>query len=602
MTEVSYQYSKLRGDFGKPAEFQANEPEQIIDVAPSDDLKNQFIFLDPYEVEIQNVAQLTDSQTNTERITTKQQGQLHAEGGWPRDIDPTEFDDKAKHCKKAERDESYFGTVKGLIERHMEKFLKQNNAIDIYGSYFADAPTETSLGPPSLKTVTVFKDPSPVKRTVCQVSWQADGKRLAAAYCNVRFQSSWEGMSNSSYVWDVLNPNEPCETLTPQSPLTAIEFSGKDQHVVAGGSYNGVLQWWDIRAPSRIVGKTAIEESHKDPIWDLKWLQSKSGEILTVSTDGMAYIWDCRRPEKATETVVIKKIESETLVLQPRSNEGGAKGVLGGVCIDYDAQVGGPAKYMVGTEQGTVLNCNRKGKTMQDKIAPNTFNGHHGPVYSVQRNPQHSKYFMTVGDWTVRLWFEDFKGPAMYSTFYHKAHLTSGCWHPLRAGVFFTTRMDGCIDVWDLMYRQSLPVLTTQVSDYALHTIKSTVEGKHIAVGGVDGTTTLLELSPSLYTPGGSEKATIGRMFENESTRDKNLQTRAKEKAQKALKKSQSRQSDRESGAVDETKLQEATEKFLRDVEAEEANSAKELEAIEAKRSKLLEDIEEGVEMDDEAA
>lgn len=38
---------------------------------------------------------------------------------------------------------------------------------------------------------------------------------------------------------------------------------------------------------------------------------------------------------------------------------------------------------MVGTEQGAILLCNRKGKTPAEKITL-AFTGHHGPIYSLQ--------------------------------------------------------------------------------------------------------------------------------------------------------------------------------------------------------------------------
>ena len=42
-----------------------------------------------------------------------------------------------------------------------------------------------------------------------------------------------------------------------------------------------------------------------------------------------------------------------------------------------------PTKFMVGTEQGVILLCNRKAKNPQDKIAAG-FTGHHGPIYALQ--------------------------------------------------------------------------------------------------------------------------------------------------------------------------------------------------------------------------
>ena len=37
------------------------------------------------------------------------------------------------------------------------------------------------------------------------------------------------------------------------------------------------------------------------------------------------------------------------------------------------------------------------------------YNAHISPIYSIQRNPFFLKNFMTVGDWTIKLWAEDFK-------------------------------------------------------------------------------------------------------------------------------------------------------------------------------------------------
>ena len=217
-------------------EFQANEGEILCDIAPNPDLKEQYVAMNPYETEIQNIPVLSENSTNTERISLRPHGQYHNEGGWPLGIDPTEFEEKMKYCKKAERDEGYFLSIKGLVERCLEKYLKQNNAIDIYDSYFGEVQdAREASGPPSAKTVTVFKDPSPVKRTAAALSWLGDGKKLAVAYCNLRFQGKSEGMTTNSHIWDVLNPNEPVETLSPASPLCSIEYYTKDPHLIAGG-------------------------------------------------------------------------------------------------------------------------------------------------------------------------------------------------------------------------------------------------------------------------------------------------------------------------------------------------------------------------------
>ncbi|CCW70602.1 unnamed protein product [Phytomonas sp. Hart1] len=601
MTEISYSYSRLARDFRRIPEFQANETEILTDIAPNPSTKDNYTTLNPREVQIQNAPKLSEASTNTERVKLRSHPQTHLEAGWPNTVDPTEFEEKMKYCKKVEREEGYLSSCMRLVDQCIEKCIKQNDAIDIYGEYFQDLPAgeQEEIGPASSKIVAVFKDPSPMKRTAAALSWQGDGRKLAVGYCRLKFQSHLPTMSANSHIWDVLNPNEPTETLVAASPLCSIEYYTKDPHFIAGGSWNGVVQYWDCRQPNRPAAHSLVDESHKDPVWAVRWLQSKSGELLSVSTDGNVYVWDCRLPDKPSE---IHSIADDNLVLQPKSTDGAGRcDVLGGLCLDYDPQVGGPSKYMIGTEQGVILSCNRKGKTHQEKIGSNSFVGHHGPVYSVQRNPSFSKYFLSVGDWTARLWFEDFKFAPTFSTFYHEAYLTSGAWHPVRPGVFFTTRMDGHLDIWDLMLRQTTPSLSLHVSDYALHALKPSHDGRVVATGGIDGNVTLLELSPSLCGLAPDERNVIGQLFENESLRDKNLERAFKEKRAAARQRASHRGSTRGSivkpNEGDLGDLETVARQYLDGVNKEKEEEIQARTEIDEVRDKLFKDIEDGVDL-----
>lgn len=93
------------------------------------------------------------------------------------------------------------------------------------------------------------------------------------------------------------------------------------------------------------------------------------------------------------------------------------------------------------TEQGTVVSCNRKAKNPADRIGM-SYEGHSGPVYACQRSPFMSKFFLTIGDWTWRLWNEELRTPVITSK-YHMSYMTDSCWSPARPGVFVTTKMDG---------------------------------------------------------------------------------------------------------------------------------------------------------------
>lgn len=45
----------------------------------------------------------------------------------------------------------------------------------------------------------------------------------------------------------------------------------------------------------------------------------------------------------------------------------------------------------------------------------------------------------------------------------YQSYLTDGCWSPVRPSVFFITKMDGTLDVWDIIFKQNDPTLSLQV-------------------------------------------------------------------------------------------------------------------------------------------
>lgn len=52
---------------------------------------------------------------------------------------------------------------------------------------------------------------------------------------------------------------------------------------------------------------------------------------------------------------------------------------------------------------------------------------------------------------------------------YHMAYLSDGAWSPVRPAVFFTTKMDGTLDIWDLVFKQCDPALSLKVMCVVLH-------------------------------------------------------------------------------------------------------------------------------------
>ena len=95
-------------------------------------------------------------QVNTMRAEFISQGMNHAEGGWPKEINPTENDQTMRFRKKIEKDEKYLNTAMGLCGV-MESCIKQNNAIEIYEDYFSGVDEATDCEEPRAKTVNLYR-------------------------------------------------------------------------------------------------------------------------------------------------------------------------------------------------------------------------------------------------------------------------------------------------------------------------------------------------------------------------------------------------------------------------------------------------------------
>jgi dynein intermediate chain 2 len=202
-----------------------------------------------------------------------------------------------------------------------------------------------------------------------------------------------------SYVWDLNNPNVPESVLSTPSPITNISYNPKLTDQIAGGCMNGLVAIWDVKKGKDPVMVSPVEMSHYDPITHINFLSMKLGnELVTTSTDGRVLWWDTRKFDKPYESL--------SLVESMQSGENKGDRVVGGTVFEYNTEAG-PNKFLVGTEQGTILTANKKPKKAVEITSRYGLEGgrHLGPVYSISRSIPNNRYFLSVGDWSVNVSF-----------------------------------------------------------------------------------------------------------------------------------------------------------------------------------------------------
>ncbi|XP_033330387.1 dynein intermediate chain 3, ciliary isoform X1 [Megalopta genalis] len=513
---LQYAYTKKRLQFGGQCSFSDHE-NVLVDVTPHAGYTSNYVQVNPATHGTQCGKTYSAHKVNTNTATFKDGGMSHSEGGWPKDLNVKDTEQVVRYKRKIEKDELYIHTMLQLLPP-MEHCILQNNTCNIYEQYFSYMEPVSLTQRAYSRTVNVYRDVLPMKRQITHLSWSPDqGNYFAASYCNTDFKKKAND-NPVSYIWDVENPNTPCMSLKPFCPILTLEYNPKDCNVLVSGLTTGQVACWDIRKGSEPVEISPIEFSHRDVCNKVLWINSKTGtEFFSASKDGQIMWWDTRKLQKSTETLVIDLCKPED------QNVDNAIGIS---ALQFEPSMG--TRFMCGLENGVVISGNRKGKTPSEKIATR-FKAQYGPVIGLERNPTFVKNFITIGDWTTRIWSEDCKESCIAWTPGHRNFLMGGAWSVTRFSVFFLIKMDGTLDVWDLLFQQDSPILSIKVCDEVLTCIRPHEQGQLAAVANKKGTTFLLEFSEALTTNQKNDKLLFTTLLDRETRREKVIEAKNRE-------------------------------------------------------------------------
>ncbi|KAL5022553.1 hypothetical protein ScPMuIL_001708 [Solemya velum] len=182
----------------------------------------------------------------------------------------------------------------------------------------------------------------------------------------------------------------------------------------------------------------------------------------------------------------------------------------------------------VGTEDGEVVYADWMPQKDQDtgKIQtpkPDYYHSiHHGPVKAVERSPFFRDIVLCIGGWTFTIWKEGVSTGPILQSCANNVRLTAAHWSPSRPAVFYIAKVDGSVEVWDLLDKTHEPCLTQSVSPAPITTIHpfQVSQKQHLlAVGDNSGTLHILEIPWSLRHPTPNEISGMSNYFEREVKR-----------------------------------------------------------------------------------
>lgn len=302
--------------------------------------KKKYKITNPVDTAIQNCHEVGGIYVTTDNPTLASTGITHVEGGWPRDINRLDEEQTSRYRKKQEKDESYMLQMKGLI-KSCEHAIFQNNAVNLYETYFEDMEQVDLNEEYSSKTLNMYRDKT--NRGVKKIVWCPDEPtHFTTAHCGEQtYYHYLIGEPNTINLWDMEFPKAPIRSLDAHSQAQCMEYNPKDPNSLITGMITGQTCLYDIRANKKFPSIVSRREnSHKDRVNAVTFYCSKSNmEFFSGCSAGEIIWWDLRNLEKPIDTLLLYPIALDDGIAKTEQR---AFGVL---ALEYESTIPNKCEY-----------------------------------------------------------------------------------------------------------------------------------------------------------------------------------------------------------------------------------------------------------------
>ncbi|CAF0718048.1 unnamed protein product [Brachionus calyciflorus] len=145
-----------------------------------------------------------------------------------------------------------------------------------------------------------------------------------------------------------------------------------------------------------------------------------------------------------------------------------------------------------------------------------------GPIVAMKRSPFFKDIILIAGGTGFNIWREKVFSGALLQTKSFSKRICDAEWSPTRPGVFFIAKSDGTVDIWDLLDRTHVPILTQSISINKLTYLSCKIVASNqqlIALGDSMGTLHIMEVPWSLRRVVSGEYQAVKAYFARETER-----------------------------------------------------------------------------------
>jgi dynein intermediate chain 3, axonemal len=396
-----------------------------------------------------------------------------------------------------------------------------------------------------------------------------------------RVERSGKSSNAYVLIWSFADMISPHLILQSPHEINVFKFCQNNPNLIAGGCISGQVVLWDVSEAKDALRKAArkrasndgnddddnsktvppvrpkfissIEDSHKRPVGDLAWLQNsmeistrgnidvnekgETNQFITVAGDGNFFVWDLRFKELTKKRHADKKSKGDEETpwtphfKLPLTKMGGVgELLLRKICLLGEES---QSRFLCATEEGELVDADwreanaglvtKKGDGGEDGVSGESKNvnmicpDHFRPCVSLQQSPFFKDIFLSVGDWSFNIWKQGVSSP-IFSSPFSTSYFTGGLWSPSRPGVIVLCKVDGSVDIWDLVDQSHAPSMTAPVASSKI-TSMSFRDGAILACGDSGGNLHILDVPRTYRKKIVNEDTAMTNFFDRENRR-----------------------------------------------------------------------------------
>lgn len=115
MIDYYYCYSKNKSDIGKKCLFKKSKSQIIGRIEANEELKKKYIYKENIYYNDDNIKKYSEQYVNIESLKLENKFFYHNEGGWTKDVDISEQQNKIKYIKRLDKDINLINSLKILM-------------------------------------------------------------------------------------------------------------------------------------------------------------------------------------------------------------------------------------------------------------------------------------------------------------------------------------------------------------------------------------------------------------------------------------------------------------------------------------------------------